>query len=242
MRRAAWVGTRWWRLLAVVLVIGGTAVLLLPRRGLSVESVPPSLRQLSLRDQLPDLLEELHLTTGAELGIQHAGFAKHTLGRWHSCKRYYIVDAWKHQENYADAANSPQAEQDAAFAQAKANVEPFGDVVRILRMWSNDAAVQVPDNSLDYVYVDARHDYCGVREDLNNWWPKLRSGGVFAGHDYLTHREVQRLDRGQDWSLCGNGERNEGAVKGAVDEFAAQRGVRVMQTADRWPSWYFRKQ
>jgi hypothetical protein len=30
-----------------------------------------------------------------------------------------------------------------------------------------------------------RHDYCGVKEDLENYWPKLKRGGIIAGHDYL---------------------------------------------------------
>ena len=66
------------------------------------------------------------------------------------------------------------------------------------------------DCSLDFVYVDAVHDYHGVSEtpycdlqldygltdppfctpalqalaDMIDWWPKLAYGGVMAGHDY----------------------------------------------------------
>ncbi len=40
------------------------------------------------------------------------------------------------------------------------------------------------DQSLDFVYLDARHDFQGVFSDLIAWWPKLRIGGVIAGHDY----------------------------------------------------------
>lgn len=42
------------------------------------------------------------------------------------------------------------------------------------------------------IYVDARHDYCGVMDDLNAWWPKLREGGLAAGHDYVFAHEVGR--------------------------------------------------
>lgn len=84
----------------------------------------------------------------------------------------------------------------------------------------------IENESLDYIYVDARHDYCGVKEDLNNFWPKLRTGGIFAGHDYLTADEVA----GQDWSLCQDGSMNRGAVKGAVDEFAELHGLQVTVT------------
>jgi len=43
-----------------------------------------------------------------------------------------------------------------------------------------------PSDSLDFIYVDARHDYCGVKEDLINWWPKLKKHGIMCGHDYMT--------------------------------------------------------
>ena len=33
--------------------------------------------------------------------------------------------------------------------------------------------------------VDAVHDYQGALIDMCDWWPKLKPGGVMAGHDYL---------------------------------------------------------
>lgn len=40
------------------------------------------------------------------------------------------------------------------------------------------------DGTFDFIYVDARHDRLGVLEDLQAWWPKLRRGGLMAGHYY----------------------------------------------------------
>jgi hypothetical protein len=45
-----------------------------------------------------------------------------------------------------------------------------------------------------------RHDYCGVAEDLEAYWPKLRSGGIFAGHDYIDAHAQALKDTNQDWS------------------------------------------
>merc|ERR1711907_912810 len=32
---------------------------------------------------------------------------------------------------------------------------------------------------------DARHDFAGVVADIRAWWPKVRMGGIFAGHDFV---------------------------------------------------------
>ena len=41
------------------------------------------------------------------------------------------------------------------------------------------------NESLDFIYIDARHDYKAVWDDLEAWFPKLRKGGLFSGHDYV---------------------------------------------------------
>ncbi len=62
-----------------------------------------------------------------------------------------------------------------------------------------------------------------------------------AGHDYMNATRVKAISN-QDWSLCLNGTRNDGAVKGAVNDFFAQEGVTVMETKEGdWSSWYVRK-
>jgi hypothetical protein len=66
---------------------------------------------------------------------------------------------------------------------------------------------------------------------------------MLAGHDYLTAAEVRVIDPGQDWSVCADGSRQESAVKGAVDEFAAAHGLQVQRTTkETWPSWFCFKQ
>ncbi len=78
-------------------------------------------------------------------------------------------------------------------------------------------------------------------EDLQAWWPKLRSGGILSGHDYLRADSPVVLGTGQDYSLCMNGTVHLGAVKGAVDEFTAAHGLKVVTTQEAWPSWMARK-
>jgi len=44
----------------------------------------------------------------------------------------------------------------------------------------------IPDGSLDFVYLDAGHDYDSVKRDIAAWWPKVKPGGIFAGNDYFS--------------------------------------------------------
>ena len=64
-------------------------------------------------------------------------------------------------------------------------------------------------------------------EDLVAYWPKVRPGGIMAGHDYITNAE---LPRGQDWSICQDGSKHPGAVRGAVEEFMLKRGQTITVT------------
>ncbi len=48
------------------------------------------------------------------------------------------------------------------------------------------AAERFPDGDVDFVFVDADHTYEGCLGDLKAWVPKVRKGGVIAGHDYFT--------------------------------------------------------
>jgi hypothetical protein len=79
---------------------------------------------------------------------------------------------------------------------------------------------------MDFVYIDARHDYESVKEDLHAWFDKVRPGGILAGHDYADGILVQ----------------GDFGVKTAVDEFFAERGIPVHITegpspVEMFPSW-----
>jgi hypothetical protein len=51
----------------------------------------------------------------------------------------------------------------------------------ILRLTSEQAADLFAEDSLDFCYIDAQHDFLSVLQDITRWWPKVRSGGIIAG-------------------------------------------------------------
>jgi len=67
------------------------------------------------------------------------------------------------------------------------NLRPF-DFVKIIESNSAEAASRYPDKSIDFCFIDADHSSHGVSMDIINWLPKMKKGGVMAGHDYENWR------------------------------------------------------
>jgi len=113
----------------------------------------------------------------AEIGVRGGRTTEHMLGYCPQIARLYAVDI------AAPGPNSPLLRLPK---------------VEFLHGRSVEMARRIADGSLDLVFIDADHSEAAVREDVAAWRPKVRRGGVIAGHDY--------------------GSRNHVGVKVAVDE------------------------
>ncbi len=77
-----------------------------------------------------------------------------------------------------------QEKQDATYEAAKAKLAAFD--VTFLRESSLTAHAQIPDESLDFVYIDGDHAFDMVMQDIIFYVPKVRKGGLILVHDYLS--------------------------------------------------------
>lgn len=177
------------------------------------------------REELPLLLNSLGLTgTGVEVGVRKGQFSEHILERWEG-EKLISVDPWWAQppDAYVDVSNVSQDEQDGNHAETCWRLARFGLRSEVWRRTGAEAVQALLAGSLDFVYLDARHDAQSVRDDLASWWPLVRAGGAIAGHDYL------------------DGKLPEGVfgVRTAVDAFFGGLGLPVHVTTDDapWPSW-----
>ena len=72
------------------------------------------------------------------------------------------------------------------YEETKDNLKILTDlgVVNLIKSYSLDAVSNYEDNSLSLVFIDGSHTYEDVKADLLAWLPKVKSGGMLAGHDY----------------------------------------------------------
>lgn len=138
---------------------------------------------IEYRDTLGLWLNE-HGYSGAmaEVGVLAGSFSRTVLSQWKG-STYYMVDPWIDQPTDVYMEKTVGRDYEALYRECleQAKRDPR---IRIIRKMSVEAAKEVPDNSLDCVFIDANHAYGPVLADMDAWWPKVRLGGIFAGHDY----------------------------------------------------------
>lgn len=161
------------------------------------------------RINIPFMLSRRGFQRGAEIGVHRGEFSTHILRHWPGS--LICVDPWLPNYDPEDISSLGNRKEDHRCAIL--NLQTFGDRVRVLRITSLQAAEITKDGFLDFVYVDACHQYKSVKEDLHAWYPKIRSGGILFGHDFLCPGEVKG-----GWGRY---------IQPAVLEFAEEKGLDV---------------
>lgn len=120
--------------------------------------------------------------SGAEVGVFSGKTSAALLKREDLTLR--LVDTWKGFQVYPAIVVATHEEQQQNY-QTVLNVTEFAaDRRYIMRMPSVEAAEEVADESLDFVFIDADHSYDAVSQDIKAWSPKVKLGGLVSGHDY----------------------------------------------------------
>jgi hypothetical protein len=60
----------------------------------------------------------------------------------------------------------------------------FAEMITLIIADSVKASQLFADNSIEWVHLDARHDYRSVCADIRAWLPKVKLGGWLSGDDY----------------------------------------------------------
>lgn len=144
---------------------------------------PADYRAHSILSRLPD-----GPVRGAEIGVFGADLSSRLLNR--ADLFLYMVDPWEGEgASYATKEgdfheNLTQEQQDGYYEMSLGKTDFAADRRQVLRLRSVEAAKHVPDNSLDFVFIDGDHSYEGCKSDIEAWFPKVKPGGLLCGHDY----------------------------------------------------------
>lgn len=101
---------------------------------------------------------------------------------------FYCVDTWEGGEDHKNDETFSK-ELETLYEVFLKNISPVKDYIRPIKSTSIEASKQFEDNSLDFIFIDASHEYEDVKNDIKVWLPKVKPGGVFAGHDYFYEGE-----------------------------------------------------
>jgi hypothetical protein len=115
-------------------------------------------------------------------------------------------------------------DDDGLVEEAASRLRLFGERSSIWRSSSEEAVARIEPRSLDFVYLDLTEDQDSYKRELHLWYETIHKGGILAGDQYF-----YRDRRG---GVVG--------VKRAVDEFAAEKEIKVNSTYADAPyrSWF----
>ena len=184
---------------------------------------------------------------GVEIGVFKGEFSKYILNNWGG--KLYLVDVWRHLGGeYEDASN--HKDHIDAYQETMESVKGLEDRGIMVRATSEVAADMFQDESLDFIFIDANNAYDFVVEDINLWFPKLKKGGVFSGHDYINmdwyndpNFAPNRKDKYIYTSMLDGTPIYNGVfgVNPAVDEFCNKHGYTPNVTKEWFGTWWFIK-
>lgn len=130
---------------------------------------------------------------GCELGVEK-GKSSFTILDNCSIKRLYLIDNW---EPYVDYIASGKSEPNKPFYGVDEKEQDLNemtfhhflkyssskDKVVILKKDSKQAVLDIPDQSLDFIFFDAMLTKEQSFEEAYLYYPKIKKGGLFTGHD-----------------------------------------------------------
>lgn len=178
-------------------------------------------------ETLEDILIHFPVEVGCEVGVHAGGTTKYLLDKITGIKKYYAVDPWESylMKDGERKYRKPGHKVAKTWEQAKKlffkNTKKHKDKIVVLNMKSIEAVKYIKDEELDWVFIDANHEYEYAKENLKIWTPKVKEGGIISGHDY------------------DNGEKKGWGIKRAVDEYVSDMGLHLL--LDHNAIWWFIK-
>ena len=103
--------------------------------------------------------------------------------------KFDCIDTWEGSEEHLNSNSywfQPELVNDKnwLYRTFLQNTKSVNNIINPIRTTSLEASQYYKDRSIDFVFIDAAHDYENVKADINAWYPKVKKGGIIGGHDY----------------------------------------------------------
>lgn len=135
---------------------------------------------------IPSLLQEKSNLVGIEIGVDYGTTSVHLLSSLPNSVLYGIDPYITYNDWYGSEVN----DRERVLSIMTERTSVFGNRFVHVRKTSDDALRMFEDQSMDFIFVDGLHTYEQVLKDCQNYWPKLKRGGLFCGHDFTTIQDV----------------------------------------------------
>lgn len=155
---------------------------------------------------------------GAEIGVFEGKFSDFLFSK--NPKKLYLIDIFDGicGSGDADGNNFKYIDLSKSFIDLTRRYNYINNI-QIFKGTSDEFFQIIPDNSLDYIYIDGDHSYLGVKRDLENSRNKIRSDGYIFGHDYSINETKTK-------------EHYDFGVKKAVNEFCDKYNLIIESIAN----------
>ena len=161
---------------------------------------------------LVELLKDKGNIVGVEIGCDEAVTSKYLLDSLPQLK-LISIDPYT---VYKDWNGTIVEDRELLYKRVMREMEPYGDRFTLIKSESGSVVNSFVEEELDFIFIDGIHTYDGVIEDCKNYYGKVKTDGLFAGHDFSVIPDVNR----------------------AVLEFANEVGKGILTTeVDVW-YWY----
>lgn len=132
------------------------------------------------------LLLELQKKTGdlvcCEIGVCHGFSSEYFLKNISNIKTYYAIDNYPVFTDW-DGTRLTFERQEETKNRCKERLDVFDSKVIFIYEDSSKYHSNFEDDFFDFIFVDGDHSYEATLKDIQNYWPKMKKGGLFAGHD-----------------------------------------------------------
>lgn len=108
--------------------------------------------------------------------------------------KFECIDPMSCTPNYElSQQQNPQEWEGYSSEEFHQRLTPVKGLYELRQMTSDEAVKFYADGSINFLMIDGDHSYEGVVKDLQNYLPKMRSGGLIAGDDAFVHDIVRAV-------------------------------------------------